>query len=289
MQIIKIIPQLRKVLDIARRKGKSIGFVPTMGCFHEGHLQLMRRAKKEHDICVVSIYVNPKQFGPKEDLSQYPRDFKRDASMAQKENVDIIFFPSDNVIYSKGYLTYIDVETITQSLCGHFRLGHFLGVATVVAKLLNMVQPSAMYLGQKDAQQVAVLKVMARDLNFPVKICVEPTVRESDGLALSSRNVFLSPRDRQEAPVIHRALRQAKTAIQKGERNPGRIIAMIKAMIKFKTRGQVQYVACVHADTLESLKRIEGNILIAVAVLFGKTRLIDNISIRVHEPRKIKD
>src|SRR5665213_1788870 len=167
MRVIKTIKKLRQILNEARRKGHKIGFVPTMGYFHEGHLSLMRQARKECDICVVSIYVNPKQFGPKEDLSQYPRDIKRDATMIHKENVDILFIPSDNDVYPNGYLTYIDVEKISDALCGKFRPGHFKGVATVVVKLLNMVQPDVMYLGQKDAQQAVVLKQMAADLNFP--------------------------------------------------------------------------------------------------------------------------
>src|ERR1039458_3507529 len=189
MITIKTIDQLRKVLNEIRREGKKIGFVPTMGYFHEGHLSLMRQAKKEGAVCVVSIYVNPKQFGPKEDLSRYPRDIKRDAMMIEKENVDILFIPSDNVFYPDRYLTYVDVEKISNTLCGKFRPGHFKGVATIVAKLLNMVQPDVMYLGQKDTQQVVVLSRMAADLNYPIIIRVVPTAREKDGLAMSSRNI----------------------------------------------------------------------------------------------------
>lgn len=270
----------------ARRKGKTVGFVPTMGYFHAGHLALMRRAKKESDLCVVSIYVNPKQFGPSEDLAKYPRDFKRDSSLAAKENVDIIFFPSDNDVYPQGYLTYIDVEKVSSGLCGSFRPGHFKGVATVVAKLLNMVQPDAMYLGAKDAQQVVVLKAMVRDLNFPVAVNVEATVREADGLAMSSRNVYLTPQHRQEAPALYQALLEALQSIRRGERSAKKIIRLIETRIAQKTRGKIQYVACVNADSLEPLKALEGNILIALSVFFGTTRLIDNAVIRLNKPGK---
>ena len=279
MRVIKSVDQLRKILDQARRKGKAIGFVPTMGYFHEGHLEVMRWAKKENDICVLSIYVNPTQFGPKEDLKAYPRDFKRDSSLAKKENVDIIFFPSDNAIYPQGYLTYIDVGRLSQGLCGAFRLGHFRGVATVVAKLLNMVQPDVMYLGQKDAQQVVVLKAMLRDLNFAVRIAVVPTKREPDGLAMSSRNLHLSPQERREAVVLYQALRQAQKQIAQGERSAAKIISGIKQLIA-NTKGRIQYVACVDEHTLEPVQSIKGDVLIALAVFFGKTRLIDNVQIK---------
>lgn len=288
MLIIRSIAQLRKTLQADRGKGRSIGFVPTMGYFHEGHLSLMRQAKKENDVCVVSIYVNPAQFGPKEDFNQYPRDLKRDSSMIIKENVDILFIPSNNEIYPSSYLTYIDVEKISKPLCGQFRPGHFRGVATIVAKLLNIVAPDVMYLGQKDAQQVAVLKAMARDLNFPAKIKVVTTKREADGLAMSSRNKYLTVEDRQEAVVLYQALRQAKTKIQQGERSAAQIKNLVKNLIVKKSSGKIQYVECVNADTLEELTTLQGQVLIALAVFFGKTRLIDNIRISLHEPRKIK-
>ena len=288
MIIIKNIFELRNVLNRTRAKGKTIGFVPTMGAFHEGHLSLMRVAKKDNDLCVVSIYVNPTQFGPKDDFKKYPRDLQRDSSMAKKENVDILFVPSDNVIYSKSYLTYIDVKNISQPLCGRFRPGHFKGVATVVAKLLNIVQPDVMYLGQKDAQQVAVLKKMVEDLNFPVKVSVVATRRETDGLAMSSRNKYLSPQDRQEAVVLYKALQQAIRMIQKGERSQAKIKAAIRFLITSQSSGEIQYVECVDADNLAELKRLQGNVLIALAVFFGKTRLIDNVFIRLHEPKQNK-
>jgi len=287
MRIVKTIKQLRAILSRERSKGQKIGFVPTMGYFHEGHLSLMRRAKKECDLCVVSIYVNPKQFGPKEDLGRYPRDIKRDATMIAKENVDILFIPSNNVIYPNCYLTYIDVEKISGWLCGKFRPGHFKGVATIVAKLLNIVAPDIMYLGQKDAQQVAVLKTMVADLNFPVSIRVVPIVREKDGLALSSRNVYLTLSQRAEAPVLYRALKEAVVRSGAGEYRGSKITGMIKMNIKSHSHGKIQYVECVDADTLEPLKMLKGKVLIALSVTFGKTRLIDNVTFSIKEQRKV--
>jgi len=281
MLIIKDIKSLRKVLDKASRQEQKIGFVPTMGYFHEGHLSLMRQAKKECDLCVVSIYVNPKQFGPREDLKKYPRNLKRDVSMIDKENVDILFVPSDNVVYPKSYLTYIDVEKITATLCGRFRPGHFKGVATVVAKLLNMVRPDIMYLGQKDAQQVAVLKQMVTDLNFPVTVRVVPTAREKDGLAMSSRNVYLTAQERLEAPVLYQALQMAAKRIKQGERSSFQIVRSITNSITQQSQGKIQYVECVDPNNLEPLKTIKGTVLIALAVFFGKTRLIDNVIVPI--------
>ena len=258
-----------------------------MGYFHEGHLSLMRQAKKECDICVVSIYVNPKQFGPGEDLSRYPRDIKHDATMIEKENVDILFIPSDNDVYPNCYLTYIDVERISETLCGKYRPGHFQGVATVVAKLLNMVQPDLMYLGQKDAQQVKVLSKMVTDLNFPVRIRVVPTAREKDGLAMSSRNIHLSVQERVQAPVLYKALKVAATRIKAGERSASKITGIIHKIIAQHSSGKIQYVACVDADTLEPLKRLKGKVLIALAVFFNRTRLIDNVIVPIKDARKI--
>jgi pantoate--beta-alanine ligase len=288
MRVVKTIKDLRQIIKALRRKGRRIGFVPTMGYVHEGHLSLMRRAKKECDICVVSIYVNPKQFGPQEDFRCYPRDIKRDSLMIKKENVDILFIPSDNDVYPNRCLTYIDVEKLTDTLCAPFRPGHFKGVATVVAKLLNMVSPDVMYLGQKDAQQAVVLKQMVTDLDFPVLVRVVPTVRQKDGLALSSRNIHLSEVDRAQAPVLYKALKDAVGHIQAGERSAVKITAIIQNTITRRSGGKVQYVACVDADTLEPLETLKGKVLIALGVFFGKTRLIDNVIIPIKDPRKVK-
>jgi pantoate--beta-alanine ligase len=289
MRIVKTIKSLRQILNEVRRKGQKIGFVPTMGYFHEGHLSLVRQSRKECDLTVVSIYVNPKQFGPKEDLKAYPRDIKRDATMIQKENVDILFIPSDNDVYPNCYLTYIDVEKISERLCGKYRPGHFKGVATVVAKLLNMVQPDVMYLGQKDAQQVVMLKTMAADLNFPVIIRVVPTAREKDGLAMSSRNVFLSTQERAQAPVLYKALTEAARRIKQGEQSASKIIGSIQQTITRQSVGKIQYVACVDADTLEPLKVLKGKVLIALAVFFGSTRLIDNVIFLIKKTNKVQN
>ncbi len=289
MRIITSIEQLRKTIAQYRRGKKTVGFVPTMGFFHEGHLSLMRKAKKDNDICVVSIYVNPTQFGPKEDFKNYPRDIKRDSSMIKKENVDILFIPSNNVVYPNSYLTYIDVEKVSLPLCGHFRPGHFKGVATIVAKLLNMVQPDVMYLGAKDAQQVVVLKTMVKDLNFPVEIKVVETKRETDGLAMSSRNKYLSEKDRQEAAVLFQALQDAKNLVRSGERSVNKITSLIRSKMRKQTSGKIQYVECVDANSLEKLNRLQGNVLIALAVFFGTTRLIDNVTISIHDPKQDKN
>ncbi len=287
MRIIHSLTQLQTALGAWRRRGKKIGFVPTMGYLHAGHLALVRRSRKDCAVTVVSIYVNPKQFGPREDLRKYPRDIRRDAALLQKENVDILFIPSDNVVYPKGYLTYIDVENFSAALCGRFRPGHFRGVATIVAKLLNIIRPQRMYLGQKDAQQAVVLKTMVKDLNIPVSIEVVPTLREKDGLAMSSRNIFLTPRERCQAPVLYQALQKAVSRIRQGERRASVITGIIHHLIKRDSQGKIQYVACVDAETLRPLKTLEGKILIAVAVFFGKTRLIDNVNVRVQKPRQI--
>ena len=277
MQIIKSIQTLRKILSKARAQNKKIGFVPTMGAFHEGHLSLMKKCRKENDLVVVSIFVNPTQFRPGEDFKDYPRDKKNDVLLAKKENIDIIFYPSVDIIYTGRYLTTIKVKEITNILCGKSRPTHFEGVATVVAKLLNIIQPDTMYLGQKDVQQCVVLKQMVRDLNFPVVIRVLPTVREFDGLAMSSRNKYLSKQQRQEAPVLYQSLISAKQKILRSEQSTTKIINAIRSMIQKNTSGKIDYAVCLNADSLQPLKVLRGKILIALAVRFGQARLIDNI------------
>jgi pantoate--beta-alanine ligase len=277
MRIIKSVPALRKVISEARRKGKSIGLVPTMGYLHEGHASLLRQCCKDNDISVLSIFVNPKQFGPNEDFTKYPRDLKKDEKLAKKENVDIIFYPSADEVYPTGYLTYVEVEGLSGVLCGESRPGHFKGVTTVVAKLINMVQPDVMYLGQKDAQQALIIRKMADDLNFPLKIKVMPTVREHDGLAMSSRNVYLTPEERGQAVTLYRALQEAKNRILSGQRDASRITEDMAALIKEKTDGSIDYIECVDINTLKNVEKISGRVLIALAVKFGKARLIDNV------------
>jgi pantoate--beta-alanine ligase len=282
MKIINQIFSLRKILNIARARGKTVGFVPTMGALHRGHAALLRRCRRENDLTVLSIFVNPLQFGPHEDFRRYPRDLKHDVLLAKKENVDIIFHPSAELLYPKRYLTYIDVREITERLCGKTRPGHFRGVATVVGKLLHIINPDVLYLGQKDAQQCAVLDQMIRDLNFATKVRIVPTVRESDGLALSSRNAYLNAQERQEASILYQALKLAKSHVAHGQRQAKNVEAVMRDLIQNNTRAKIDYVACVNADTLQPIATLKGRTLIALAVFFGKTRLIDNIIIRIN-------
>jgi pantoate--beta-alanine ligase len=273
---------LRQAVAEAKSKGQRIGFVPTMGFLHEGHLSLMRRARAENDLVVTSVFVNPTQFAPHEDLDTYPRDAERDTALMRAEGVDIAFFPTVETIYPDGYATYVAVEgPLTQGLCGRSRPIFFKGVTTVVAKLFNLVTPHRAYFGQKDAQQAAVIKQMVRDLDFDLDIIVCPIVREADGLAMSSRNAYLTPKQRADAPTLSRALRAAGERIAAGEREAAVIKAGIEKEIQTVAEAQIDYVEVVDADTMVSLDTIAGKILIAVAVTLGRTRLIDNIRIEV--------
>ena len=254
-----------------------VGLVPTMGYLHEGHLSLVRRAREECDHVVVSIFVNPTQFGPREDLSNYPRDLDRDLSLLEPLGVDLIWMPTAEIMYPPGFQTWVDVETITQPLEGTSRPGHFRGVTTVVAKLFNAVQPHSAYFGQKDAQQAAVIRQMTRDLNFPVEIVICPIVREPDGLAMSSRNVYLDPEQRKAATVLSRALQAAKEAYEEGERDADKIRGKMKEVLASEPLANVQYVSCADYDTLKELNTVTGKALLSMAVFIGKTRLIDNI------------
>lgn len=255
----------------------SVGLVPTMGYLHAGHMALVERARKENGSVVVSIFVNPAQFGPQEDLSRYPRDMKRDLAMLEKAGVDMVFAPSAEEMYPSGFGSYVNVEGPANRWEGERRPGHFRGVATVVAKLFNIIPADRAYFGQKDAQQVAVIKKMARDLSFRHKIVVVPTVREADGLALSSRNVYLSPEDRQAALVLSRALVRAKELFGQGERDAGRIRAAIRELLDAEPRVEPDYVAVAQPETLEELSMIDQRALVALAARVGSTRLIDNV------------
>ena len=277
MRIIRSINLLRNELKAVRSKNQTIGFVPTMGAFHEGHLSLMRNARRDNDIVVVSVFVNPTQFGPHEDFKKYPRQIKIDELFAKKEKVDIIFYPSAEKMYQPGYLTYVNVTNISKVLCGRSRSNHFNGVATVVSKLINITEPDVMYLGQKDAQQAAIIKAMVKDLNFNVRIKICPIVREKNGLAMSSRNIYLSQKQRDEAPIIYKSLVGAKNKILSEKTSSKSIINWIDSNIKDNSSGIVDYIECVNADTLDPITKIKGRIMIAIAVKFGKTRLIDNI------------
>lgn len=265
----------------AKAKGMKVGFVPTMGYLHEGHLALAKSAERDNDIVVMSIFVNPAQFGPGEDYADYPRDFKRDSRLAEKEGVDAIFYPAAKDMYLPGHLSYVTVEGLSDNLCGRSRPGHFRGVATVVTKLLNIVPADTAYFGQKDAQQAFIIKRMARDLNMPVKIKIAPTVREKGGLAMSSRNVYLGDAQRREAAVLFRSLSLAKRFIRRGERNSAKVIRAMRDFIVKNSSAKIDYISIVDTERLRDIKNIKGQVLIAIAVYFGKTRLIDNIIVNI--------
>jgi len=260
-----------------REAGKTISFVPTMGYLHQGHLSLIRQAGKDSDVLVVSIFVNPTQFGRGEDYERYPRDLERDKKLAAEEKVDILFVPSSKEMYPQGYHTFVEVERLSESLCGRFRPGHFRGVATVVAKLFNIVSPHSAYFGQKDAQQALLIRKMVKDLNMGVEVKVLPIIREEDGLALSSRNAYLSPEERRAAPVLYKSLQEARRMLEAGERDSRRVIRQMEEMIKKEKQARIDYISIVDGETLEERERIEGKVLVALAVWMGKTRLIDNI------------
>ena len=282
MQLVYSIAELRAAIDRARAAGQTIGLVPTMGYLHEGHLSLIRRARQENDLVVVSVFVNPTQFGPNEDLAAYPRDTERDTTMMRATGTDIAFFPTAEALYPQGYATYVQVEgPMTQTLCGRSRPSHFRGVTTIVAKLFHLVQPQHAYFGQKDAQQVAVIEQMVRDLNFNLQIVVCPIVREPDGLAMSSRNAYLTPSQRKDACVISQALFEARDKVTAGERRASVISDLIRTRMDAVQDAQIDYISVVDAHTLSDLKTLTGEVLIAVAVKLGPTRLIDNLRLTV--------
>jgi pantoate--beta-alanine ligase len=274
MQIVKTLEELRSARG---RLQKPVGFVPTMGFLHAGHLSLVKQARAKCQSVVVSIFVNPSQFGPSEDLGKYPRDLNRDLELLQEAAVDLVWTPENDVIYPPGYQTWVTVEEVSRPLEGSMRLGHFRGVATVVAKLFNAVQPNMAYFGQKDAQQLAVIRRMAFDLNFQIEIVACPIVREPDGLALSSRNVYLDPDERSAATVLYRALISAKGLYMSGERDATALRQAMLAMLEREPRAKVQYVSVADTVTLDELEGEIEHALCSLAVFIGKTRLIDNI------------
>lgn len=283
MEVVKNPRVLTQTLKALRKEGKSVGLVPTMGYLHEGHLSLVREARRNNEIVVVSIFVNPTQFGPNEDLASYPRDFERDAALLDREGVDFIFAPEVEDMYPAGYATYVDVEgELTGRLCGASRPGHFRGVATVVSKLFNIVAPDRAYFGIKDAQQVAVIRRMAMDLNFDLEIVACPIVREADGLALSSRNVYLTESERTDALVLSQSLFMAKALIEGGERSAEAVRRAIADRIGAVSSAVIDYIEIVDAMTLATADVLSGKILIALAVKVGKPRLIDNLQIEVN-------
>ncbi|MCX5677874.1 MAG: pantoate--beta-alanine ligase [Candidatus Omnitrophica bacterium] len=281
MKLVDGISRMTTLVKMLKKEGKTIGFVPTMGYLHEGHVSLVKAARKHTDVVIMSIFVNPLQFGPKEDYEKYPRDIKRDEAMAGDAGVDVIFYPSVKDMYPEGYATYVNVESLTDSLCGASRPGHFKGVTTVVAKLFNIVKPDVAYFGQKDAQQAAVIKKMVRDLNMDIEIKSVPIIRETDGLAMSSRNVYLSEDERRQALVLNQSLEKALSLVKAGERDPANVIKAMKELIARKPLVKVDYISIVDAKDLKDLSSISGEVLVALAAFVGKTRLIDNTIIKV--------
>jgi pantoate--beta-alanine ligase len=275
-ETITVLTTLDELRSARQRLPGPVGFVPTMGYLHEGHLSLVRRAKEECKSVIVSIFVNPAQFGPNEDLSKYPRDLQRDLGLLESSGVDLVWTPTPQVMYPPGFQTWVEVEGLTLPLEGAVRPGHFRGVTTVVAKLFNAVGAEKAYFGQKDAQQAAVIRRMALDLNFPVEVTVCPTVREADGLAMSSRNSYLNPEEHKAATVLYRALSAAKTAHEKGERSADALRKIVMDTVTSEPLAQLQYVSCADYDNLQELQQIEGRALLSMAVFIGKTRLIDN-------------
>lgn len=277
MNIAKRVEEMRAAARTARAAGKSLGLVPTMGALHEGHLSLVRAAQAACDMVTVSIFVNPLQFGPHEDLAKYPRDFEGDAERLKSEGVDCLFAPSVEEMYPEPPITYVEVEGLSQRLCGLSRPGHFRGVATVVAKLFHIVEADKAFFGQKDAAQVAVLRRMVRDLNFPMEIVVCPIVREPDGLAMSSRNAYLNSDERKSALLLYRALNEVQRRFEQGERNPTTLIEAGKHLLARDPVVRVDYFSIVDPDTLTPVGKLTGKTLVAVAAFVGGTRLIDNV------------
>jgi len=281
MRLARRISELREALTPLKRQGKTIGLVPTMGYLHDGHLSLVRRSVAECDVTVVSIFVNPTQFGPNEDFDRYPRDLDRDLSLCESAGADFVFAPEVSEMYYPDATTKVTVAKLTEGLCGRSRPGHFDGVTTVVCKLFNIVGPDKAYFGQKDAQQAIVVKRMVRDLNIPVEIVEVPTVREPDGLAMSSRNVYLTPQQRQSALSLYKSLVAAKEMIDQGERSAAKIRERMREILESADGVVIDYVEIVDANSLESLETLVGTVLIAVAAKVGDTRLIDNIKVEV--------
>lgn len=280
MEIVENVEAVKNFL--LNNSGKTIGFVPTMGYLHQGHINLMRRAKKENDLCVISIFVNPMQFNDKNDFLKYPKDLQHDFELVKKEGVDLIFTPTSEIMYPEGFDSIIQVKKLTASLEGASRPGHFDGVTTIVGKLFNIVQPKKAYFGQKDAQQVLVIEKMVRDLNFPVEIVRCSTVREKNGLAMSSRNARLTTEQREKANILYKSLELAKMLIEKGEKNPDTIIKDMQKLILSEPLTQIDYVSINESKTLKTAQNpIKDEILISLAVFFDKVRLIDNIILTV--------
>jgi pantoate--beta-alanine ligase len=277
MIVITKIKDMQTAMQQYRREGKTIGFVPTMGYLHEGHAALIQKAREENDIVALSVFVNPLQFGPNEDFERYPRDLERDQRIAKEHGIDVFFSPDVKEMYPHPLSVQVVVKERVDVLCGKSRPGHFDGVATVLTKLFHIVMPDRAYFGLKDAQQVAVVDGLIRDFHFPIELVAVPTVREEDGLAKSSRNVYLSPEERKEAPALYKALLQAKAAVENGERNAEAVCALVKQYIQTHTHAEIDYAEIYSYPDLKPLETLAGKVIIAVAVRFANARLIDNI------------
>ncbi|GAV23201.1 pantoate--beta-alanine ligase [Carboxydothermus pertinax] len=282
MRFFTEVKTLKAYIAEQKREGKTIGFVPTMGYLHDGHLSLVRTAKQQADVVIVSIFVNPLQFGPSEDFAKYPRDLERDLALLQEEGVDCVFAPPAEEMYREGFSTYVEVSgEITEVMCGKSRPGHFKGVTTVVTKLFNIVTPDLAFFGQKDAQQLFIIEKLVRDLNFNVEIVRVPTRREEDGLAMSSRNTYLNPEERRAATILYRALKRGEELVKNGERNPEKLKQLIEEYIKTEPLARIDYVEVRSVPDLKVMEKIQGKFIIALAVYIGSTRLIDNFILEV--------
>jgi len=277
MKMVQEINKMKIYSRIMKKDGKMIGFVPTMGYLHEGHESLLNAARKQNDIVVLSVYVNPTQFGEGEDYEKYPRDIARDEEIAKKTGVDVIFCPTNEEMYPEGYSTYVEVKDLTDNLCGVARPGHFTGVSTVVTKLFEIVKPDIAYFGQKDAQQAVVVKKLIENLNMDVIIKILPIIRETDGLAISSRNAYLTGKERRDAAILFQSLKRAKELFENGEHKSQNIIQDMEELIKGKDTAKIDYLKVVNTESLKDVKMIKEKALVSLAVFIGKTRLIDNI------------
>jgi pantoate--beta-alanine ligase len=281
MKVVTGVAGMKALARKWKEEGKKVGFVPTMGYLHEGHLSLVRESKKRADVTVVSIFVNPAQFGPNEDFKKYPRDLEKDSAYLEQAGIDCIFYPDAAEIYPPGYRTYVEVHGLQDRLCGKSRPGHFRGVVTIILKLFDIVGPDLAFFGAKDAQQVLIIEKMAADLDLGTEVVTCPLVRDPDGLALSSRNAYLSSEERKASLVLSRSLRWAERAISAGERDAAKVIAGIRSLIEAEPLARVDYVEAVDPLDLDSVAEVRGDVLIALAVFVGSTRLIDNIRVRV--------
>ena len=278
---VQAVEDLRREIGRWRKEGKRVGFVPTMGALHEGHLSLVEIARGHSDRVVASVFVNPTQFGPNEDFTRYPRQPERDAGMLERAGCDLLFLPEVETMYPPGNTVYVDLGSPSEGLEGHFRPGHFRGVATVVALLFNLVQPDVAVFGEKDAQQLAVVRKLVRDLHFPVEIVAAPTIREEDGLAMSSRNAYLSSEERRAAAVLSRSLRAAEAAIAAGERRGDEVRRILSRMLNSEPLARVEYAEVVDAETFQPVETLKGRLVLPLAVRVGGTRLIDNLQLAV--------